>query len=174
MAGATLGIEKRRLCGDQKLLDPMSSNPGDIERGGAFVGFANTQPKIEAKTYGQAQRGTPGDGPFDPTTGKGYVEPLEGEYAFALQQGCDVQCLLFETFGGFSAAVRRLIGRAADQVRNKLSRAQHLDEASWSTRTWTTLQCQRISIALHTACAWDIQEELTLALANGAGHAAAA
>ena len=28
--------------------------------------------------------------------------------------------------------------------------------------------------ALHTACAWEIQEELTLALASGGGHDAAA
>ena len=111
---------------------------------------------------------------FDPKTGQGYVAPRQGDYEFALQQGCDVQCLLFETFGGFSKAVVRLLGRAADQVGNTLSRSQHLDEASWSTRTWTTLQCQRISIALHTACAWEIQEELTLALASGGGHDAAA
>ena len=72
-----------------------------------------------------------------------------------------MQCLLFETFGGFSPAVVRLLARAADEVGNKLSRSQHLDEATWSTRKWTSLQCQKISIALHIACAAEIADELS-------------
>ena len=50
------------------------------------------------------------------------------------------------------------------KVKDKLTHAQHLDEASWSTRTWTTLQCQRLSVVLHTACAWEITEELCRAV----------
>ena len=69
-------------------------------------------------------------------------------------------------FGGFSAAVVRLLARAADEVKNKLSHAQHLDEATWSTRTWTALQAQRISIALHTACAFEIAQELSSAASS--------
>ena len=43
---------------------------------------------------------------------------------------------------------------------NKLSRSQYLDEVSWSTRNWTSLQCQRLSVALHIACAQEIADEL--------------
>ena len=68
---------------------------------------------------------------------------------------------LLETFGGFSPAVVRLPARAADEVGNKLSRSQHLDEATWSTRKWTSLQCQKISIAHHIACAAEIADELS-------------
>ena len=120
-----------------KLLDSLSSNPEDVGHVGAHVGFGNTQPDIEAQ--------------------------VRRDYELALTKGCEVQCLLFETFGGFSAAVVRLIGKAAAHRGNKLSHSQHLDEASWSTRTWTSLQCQRLSVALHTACAWEIQEELSRA-----------
>ena len=80
-----------------------------------------------------------------------------------------MRCLLFETFGGFSPAVRRLLAIAADKVKNKLSHSQHLDQATWATRTWTTLTCQRISVALHIACAWEVTQELSAAAAAAGG-----
>ena len=132
-----------------------------MPRRGAKVPFGNTRPGIEAQVFGLAERGELGDDAFDPTKGTGYVEPRNGDYTFALSKDCDVQCLLFETFGGFSPAVVRLLARAADEVGNKLSRSQHLDEATWSTRKWTSLQCQKISIALHIACAAEIADELS-------------
>ena len=45
-------------------------------------------------------------------------------------------------------------------MNNKLSRAQYLDEVSWSTRSWKALQYQRLSVVLHVACAWEIADEL--------------
>ena len=62
----------------------------------------------------------------------------------------------------------------ADRLRPPSSATPVHNVLQSTVPAWMTLQCQRISIALHTACAWDIQEELTLALADGAGHAAAA
>ena len=59
----------------------------------------------------------------------------------------------------------RLLAITADQVKNKLSHSQHLDQATWATRTWTSLACQRISVSLHTACAWEIVQELSAAAA---------
>ena len=37
---------------------------------------------------------------------------------------------------------------------------QYLDQATWSTRNWTSLQVRRVSIALHRAVAWEIADEL--------------
>ena len=88
------------------------------------------------------------------------MAPVIGDYGFSLAKGCDVRCLLFETFGGLSADVTRLLGRAAWEVGNKLSNEQYLDEATWATRSWLAMQQQRLSIALHTACAWEIVQEL--------------
>ena len=47
-----------------------------------------------------------------------------------------------------------------DKVRNKLSKRQHEDEASWSTRSWLSLQAQRMSVALQLAAAEEIATEL--------------
>ncbi|EOD21669.1 hypothetical protein EMIHUDRAFT_207667 [Emiliania huxleyi CCMP1516] len=52
-----------------------------------------------------------------------------------------------------------------DKVRNKLSKRQHEDEASWSTRSWLSLQAQRMSVALQLAAAEEIATELRLAAA---------
>ena len=67
---------------------------------------------------------------------------------------------LFETFGGFGNGVRRLLRQAADQLSNKLSHAQHLDEVTWTTKNWHGLQMQRLSVVLHTAVAWQTVNEL--------------
>ena len=69
--------------------------------------------------------------------------------------------------GGFSPDFVGLLKGAAAVVNNKLTHSQY-DEATWSTRTWLSLASQRISVALHTAVAW----EITTAL-DGRGRAAA-
>ena len=37
------------------------------------------------------------------------------------------------------------------------------NEVSWTTRTWSSLMAQRMSVALHMAAAWEIARELSLA-----------
>ena len=50
--------------------------------------------------------------------------------------------------------VRSTLREAANQLSNKLSHAQHLDEVTWTTKNWHGLQMQRLSVVLHTAVAW--------------------
>ena len=52
-------------------------------------------------------------------------------------------------------------------LQNKLTRAQYLDEVTWTTKSksWLGLQKQRISVVLHTA----IAEQIVNELANGEG-----
>merc|ERR1712232_1309743 len=50
--------------------------------------------------------------------------------------------------------------QAANQLSNKLSHAQHLDEVTWTTKNWHGLQMQRLSVVLHTAVAWQTVNEL--------------
>jgi len=51
--------------------------------------------------------------------------------------------------------VRSTLREAANQLSNKLSHAQHLDEVTWTTKNWhglhraQGLQMQRLSIVLH-------------------------
>ena len=84
----------------------------------------------------------------------------KGEYRFAREKNCDLRLLDFETFGGFGDGVRRILRQAADQLSNKLSHAQHLDEVTWTTKNWHGLQMQRLSVVLHTAVAWQTVNEL--------------
>ena len=73
-----------------------------------------------------------------------------GDYRYAREdKGVEVQLLLFESFGGFGKGVREILRRAADVLQNKLTRAQYLDEVTWTTKSWLGLQKQRISVVLH-------------------------
>ena len=77
----------------------------------------------------------------------------------------DVRLLLFESFGGFGKGVGEILWKAANVLQNKLTRAQYLDEVTWTTKSWLGLQKQRISVVLHTA----IAEQIVNELANGEG-----
>ena len=113
------------------------------------------------------QRGEKGDGDFRPGDGGGYVAPKKADYSHLLSRGdSDLQMLLFETFGGWSVPVVRLFNKMRDKVRDKLSKKQSDDEVSWTTRTWSSLMAQRMSVALHMAAAWEIAR-VTLSLARG-------
>ena len=83
-----------------------------------------------------------------------------GDYPFARQQDCDLRLFDFEAFGGFGKEVRSTLREAANQLSNKLSHAQHLDEVTWTTKNWHGLQMQRLSVVLHTAVAWQTVNEL--------------
>ena len=59
--------------------------------------------------------------------------------------------------------------KAADVLQNKLTRAQYLDEVTWTTKNWLGLQKQRISVVLHTAIAEQIVNELACGWRGRAG-----
>ncbi|EOD31647.1 Hypothetical protein EMIHUDRAFT_231629 [Emiliania huxleyi CCMP1516] len=69
-----------------------------------------------------------------------------GEYRYAREdKDVDVRLLLFESFGGFGKGVGEILWGAANLLQNKLTRAQYLDEVTWTTKSWLGLQKQRIS-----------------------------
>ena len=89
-----------------------------------------------------------------------------GEYRYAREdKDVDVRLLLFESFGGFGKGVGEILWKSANVLQNKLTRAQYLDEVTWTTKSWLGLQKQRISVVLHTA----IAEQIVNELANGEG-----
>ena len=77
------------------------------------------------------------------------VPSYGGEYRYAREdKDVDVQqLLLFESFGGFGKGVGEILWKAANVLQNKLTRAQYLDEVTWTTKSWLGLQKQRISVA---------------------------
>ena len=82
------------------------------------------------------------------------IPSYSGDYRYAREdKDVEVQLLLFESFGGFGfgKGVREILWKAADVLQNKLTRAQYLDEVTWTTKNWLGLQKQRISVVLHTA-----------------------
>ena len=56
--------------------------------------------------------------------------------------------------------VGEILWDAANVLQNKLTRAQYLDEVTWTTKSWLGLQKQRISVVLHTAIAEQVVNEL--------------
>ena len=56
-----------------------------------------------------------------------------------------------QSFFGFAFLFCTTLRRAADVLQNKLTRAQYLDEVTWTTKSWLGLQKQRISCLLYTS-----------------------
>ena len=107
-----------------------------------------------------ALRRTEGEEGEEEDAPKGKLQQLDGDYRFAREQDCDLRLFDFEAFGGFGKEVRSTLREAANQLSNKLSHAQHLDEVTWTTKNWHGLQMQRLSVVLHTAVAWQTVNEL--------------
>ena len=103
--------------GELKFIDPLSSNPANIQRRGAIIAFGNTEPPMMEKVFGVEERGAEGDGAFKAETGEGRVEGRDGDYSKAVGEGCDVRLLLFETFGGFGAGVLHLLKVLGEEVK---------------------------------------------------------
>ena len=157
----TVDTRDGRKIGDVKIKDPIGSDPTDVGRRGAYVDFGNTAPSSHDQVQGRAERGRKGEA-FRPSTGAGRVEPVKGDYARAKRNGCEVYTLLFETFGGMSPGVVKLVREAAEDRGNRLHGAE-FDATTWSARTWTSFTMQRISCALMVAVAWELAGAMGLA-----------
>ena len=92
--------------------------------------------------------------------GVGHVPRQDGQYTRALSLGCTV----FETFGGFSPDVCRLLKELADVRENQLSKAEY-DDTTWAARTWQSWAAQQLSVAVQQAVAEEIAHALGIATA---------
>ena len=118
------------------------------------------------KVFGCEEHGVEADGAFQPEHGTGHIAAHTADYAHAIAHGCDVNLLLFETFGGFGPGVMKLLHELKDHVHNKLSHAQY-DQTSWGARSWMSYQCHRLSVRLHMAAAYELAAELGMAAGRG-------
>ena len=144
---------------ETKLLSSIPSDPSMMSDRGRTVGFANTLLEVNEQVRGLQERGSPKDGQWRYATGTGYVKAKSGDYTRALEVGCDLTLLCFETLGGFSAEVVELLHELARERDNKLTPAEY-EETTWSARSWTTFAAQKISVALHYAAAFEISMAL--------------
>jgi hypothetical protein len=144
------------LLGDVKLFDPLGGEPAKVERHGALAGFANTLPVAKRKMFGLAANKDARAANSNRSTGMGSWEAFSGDCDVAIRRGCELQPLLFETFGGFSPGVMDLLGRLDHLRSGRLTPAEYR-EASWSTRKWRPFATQRLSVQLHMAAAGEIR-----------------
>ena len=87
-----------------------------------------------------------------------------------------MRCLLIETFGGLSPAVRELLHDVVVERQNRLLSNEY-DQTTWSARTWRAFAVQRISVGVHRAAAQEIVRATGLTTAydtRGAERAPAA
>ena len=108
-----------------------------------------------------AQRGQPGDPPFNRLTGEGYVAPVSAPYDRARREGAEVVPLRFETFLGGGPETVALL-RAAVEARGNKLRGSEYDATTWSARTWMGFTAQRVSCALARAVAWELASAMEL------------
>ena len=106
----------KRSGGRVKIKDPIGSDSTRrtwaTAHRGAYVDFGNTAPHDQVQR--REARGRKGEA-FKPSTGAGYAAPVAGDYARAKRNGCEV---LFETFGGMSPGVVKLVREAAEDRGN--------------------------------------------------------
>ena len=76
-----------------------TSAPAATQSRATHTAFAANEDDFFAISLGRSQRGTKGDGPFDPTDASGYVPAVRGEYASALGKGQVVIVALSEITG---------------------------------------------------------------------------
>jgi hypothetical protein len=81
---------------------PVGGNAAKVQPFGAEAGFANTQPKVEDQMLGQRGRVDPRSKRFHRWTGVGSFAASTGDYDFAVDAGCTVVPLLFETSEGLA------------------------------------------------------------------------
>jgi hypothetical protein len=120
------------LLGDVELFYPLGGETAKVERHGALASFANTLPVAKRKMFGLAANKDDRAATFNRSTGVGSWEAFSGDYDVAIRRGCEVQPLLFETFGGFSPGVMDLLRRLEHLRSGRLTPAEYRD-ASWST-----------------------------------------
>jgi hypothetical protein len=160
-AGALHGVWGTWL-GDVKIVCPVEGNAAKIQLFGAETGFANTLPKVKVQMLGHRGRVDPRSGRFNRWTGVGSFAASTGDYDFAVNAGCTVVPLLFETFGGFGPGVVRLLKSLSWMRLGRLS-AEEYKVASWSTRMWKPLAEQILSVALHRGLADEIRRAVASA-----------
>ena len=132
---------------------------------GSVVAFGNTLPHAREQTHGLEERGLAADGVWRPRAGVGHVEACKGQYTRAIENGCTVYTLLFETLGGFSPDVCQLLRELAEVRDNRLSKAEY-DDTTWAARTWTTWAAQQLSVAVQLAAAEEMAHALGIATAR--------
>ena len=123
-----------------KVVSPITTGRSTSSPRGTTVAFANTVDGLRALIHGAAATAT--------------HQRVRGAYAFAKKRGHHVRDVIHETFGGFSPGAAALLHSLAKARDDKIG--AHQLSAPWCAQQFTSYHAQRISIAIHTACAEEI------------------
>ena len=133
---------------------PYSLGKGTRKHGGcaASVGHlyagGNTEERYRVTILGVRQRGRKCDGPFDHSTGKGWVKAKVGSYDDPLQQGARVNTMIVESTGALTPRSVAFVGKMARRTRGKRARdGTKYGGVRVSARAFFTHHTQRISMA---------------------------
>ena len=113
---------------------------------GNLVAFGCTEEKLLRDIYGARPRGAAADGPFNHTTGLGWVAAQAGYYTDAIKNKKNtVIALIAENFGGVTPAVTALLRRL-----DKRSCADTTRYGEYSTHDFYGHHAAAISLAIVT------------------------
>ena len=89
-------------------MHPNTNHPAVTSLIGADYLTGNTEERLKHRVYGARTRGVPSQGPFNHTTGIGFVPPHDGDYVDAIiNRKAIVKLLVHESLtGAFSSQVR--------------------------------------------------------------------
>ena len=123
-----------------------AANGGNPASVGHHYAFGNTEERLRVDILGCEGRGRPADGPFDHSTGKGWVRKRKGDYHDALfNRRSKVIAFIVEAFSGIAPQSLAALHKLARRAKTKGSRDRTAYGATRiSTGSFLTHHTQRI------------------------------
>ena len=123
-----------------KISSPLSAGEAGTAEIGGRAAFGNTESQHKSDVLGRPASGD------DPAT--------LGAYSGALTRGHSVTPIIHESFGGFAPDACKLLDECVKKHGKRFGSDSEV--ATWATRNFRAMCAQRISVALHLACAAEI------------------
>ena len=150
------GQDAGHLLGEVKVYNPILATLPWMRRG-ASLPFGATEARLRSAILGVAACAA-GPQRSLPTTlgcGKNAGSPRQGKYDTAIGAGHTVIPLICEIWGGFAPDAVSYLRELAQARGDRLDLER--DSTTWSTRSFTSYYGQRLSVALATGVAIEIQ-----------------
>ena len=133
---------------------------------GWLFALGGTEERSRVVVLGTAERGRPTDGPFDRSTGVGWVRQRDGDYADGLSKGLAVAHYCTEVSGA--------VNRVFDKLLLSLNRTSHLpgtvDSTVYGLSPANTRGFRRHYLAAHAAAVTLADAQSLLDAAFTTGH----
>ena len=127
-----------------------------------IYGFGNTEEDFRVQVYGTPRIGRKRDGPFDHSTGRGWVRRRRGSYFDAIHnKRSRVTLILCESTGAVSPRTLSYVYYCSRRARGKHARdGTKYGRSRMSTRSFYTHHTQRLSFAAAVGDVMGISKEI--------------